>query len=281
VKIWKEFGNAITAVINAYRNGTSFNIRMLENGLIWAGEQGKSLTWMDAVTVYGPVTPRMGMPVEINALWYNAIMVSLKWAGKAGDKEFVKAWEDLPERIAEAFIQKFWDPARGYLADYADGDFVDFSVRPNQVIAASMEYCMLDCEMKNRLLEVVKKKLLTPKGLRTLDPTHPDYKGIYEGGQVERDSAYHQGTVWPWLLEHFVKAYLDVHRNSGLGLAKQIYHGFEEDMTSHGIGSISEIYDGDPPHYPRGAVSQAWSVAALLRIHEMIEHKEKELNRSK
>ena len=139
------------------------------------------------------------------------------------------------------------------------------------VIATAMEHNMLSGEMKNSILNIVKNELLTPKGLRTLSPKNPNYKGIYEGNQDTRDEAYHQGTAWPWLLEHFVKSYLSVHKNSGISLARQILFGFEEDMINHGIGTISEIYDGDPPHQPKGAISQAWSVAALLRINEMID----------
>ena len=247
---------------------------MLENGLIYAGETGKALTWMDAVTHEGPVTPRTGIPVEISALWYNAVQKSLDWAEKAGDTKFSDGWKDLPERIADSFVATFWDDKRGYLADVVNDQFVDEVVRPNQVIAAAMPYTPLSREMINSILEVVKSELLTPKGLRTLSPKNPFYKGVYTGNQVERDNAYHQGTVWPWLLEHFVKAYMDVHKNSGLSLARKIFNSFHDDMTVHGIGSISEIYDGDPPHTPRGAVSQAWSIAALLRINEMIARKE-------
>lgn len=269
--IWKNYGKVIKSIISAYSEGTSYNIRMLDNGLIWAGEYGKALTWMDAVNSNGPVTPRMGMDVEINALWYNGIVQSLIWAEAAGDRSFVKQWKDMPDRIRESFVNIFWNKEKGYLADVVNGDIYDFSVRPNMVIAAAMDHSMLTKEMKNSLLEVVKSELLTPKGLRTLAPKNPAYKGIYEGDQDTRDAAYHQGTVWPWLLEHFVKAYMDVHRNTGLSMAKQVYLGFEEDMMMHGIGTISEIYDGDPPHMPKGAISQAWSVAALLRINEMIE----------
>ena len=128
--------------------------------------------------------------------------------------------------------------------------------------------------MKKGIIDKIESELLTPKGLRTLSPTDPDYKGIYEGNQETRDAAYHQGTVWPWLLEHFAKVYLDIHKVSGLHTLKNLFHGFEEDMVMHGIGTISEIYDGDPPHTPRGAISQAWSVAALLRIEEMLEKME-------
>lgn len=269
--IWKNYGKAIKSVLNAFRAGTRFNIHMEENGLIYAGEEGSVLTWMDAVTTEGAVTPRIGFPVEINALWYNAVCKSLEWASSAGDKKHLKEWEDLPDQIREAFVNVFWYAEKGYLYDYVKGDTKDFSVRPNQIIAASVDYSPITKEMKNSLLEVVKRELLTPKGIRSLSPKNILYVGICEGDHFQRAQAYHQGSVWPWLLEHFVKAYMDVHKNSGISLAKQIYSGFEEEMVTHGIGSISEIYDGDPPHYPKGAISQAWSVAALLRINEMIE----------
>lgn len=276
VNVWDKYGKIVKDVLSAFRDGTSYNIEMQDNGLIMAGEKGKALTWMDAIGSQGPVTPRSGMPVEINALWYNAVMASLKWAEKNNDQRFVKVWKELPELIKNSFLDIFWEEEYGYLADVVEWDNKDFAVRPNMVIACAMEHNMLSKEIRNSILEVVKSELLTPRGLRTLSPKNPNYKGIYEGHQDSRDAAYHQGTVWPWLLEHFVKAYMDIHKNTGVVLARQIYLGFEEDMTQHGIGSISEIYDGDPPHHPKGAISQAWSVAALLRIGEMIDKHGKE-----
>ena len=278
IDIWKTYNTAIKDILNSYRNGTIFNIRMLENGLIWAGQEGKSLTWMDAVNDSGPVTPRMGLDVEINALWYNAICACLEWAKKSKDTAFVKSWKKLPALISSSFTETFWDEKRGYLADYVNGDYRDFSVRPNQVIAAALHYTPLTRDMKKSILDIVSRYLLTPKGLRTLSPKDENYNAFYEGDQNTRDAAYHQGTVWPWLLEHYVKAYLDLYKAGGLNIVKQLYHGFEEDMLVHGIGSISEIYDGDPPHTPRGSISQAWSVAAVLRIGEMIENLESEIN---
>ena len=135
-----------------------------------------------------------------------------------------------------------------------------------------MKYSPLRAEMKKSILDVVEKELLTPRGLRTLSPKNPAYKGVYAGNQESRDEAYHQGTVWPWLLEHFCEAYLQIHKQSGLSMVRKIYYGFEEEMNRNGIGSISEIYNGDPPHAGRGAISQAWSVAALLRIRRMIKN---------
>ncbi|HYW96325.1 MAG TPA: amylo-alpha-1,6-glucosidase [Bacteroidales bacterium] len=272
--IWKVYGKYVKAVMEAYRQGTDFTIKMLDNGLIYSGEPGKALTWMDAITPTGPATPRTGLAVEVNALWYNAVRKSMDWAEKAGDTAFVSTWRDLPALVEGSFLETFWDKDRGYLADVVFNGEVADAVRPNQVIAAAMPFTPLTLEMKNSILEIVKSELLTPKGLRTLSPKNPEYRGVYAGSQEERDKAYHQGTVWPWLLEHFVKAYLDVHKNSGLSLARQIFNGFHDDMTVHGIGSISEIYDGDPPHAPRGAISQAWSIAALLRINEMIARQE-------
>jgi predicted glycogen debranching enzyme len=268
--IWKKYKKAIISILKTYRDGTSIHIRMQEDGLIWAGENGKAFTWMNAMTSAGPVTPRKGMAVEVNALWYNAVLVSLEWAGKANDRNFLRDWDALPEMIREAFISRFWSPERSYLADIVDGDYRDFSVRPNQIIAASMDYSPLTREMKKAVLDKIDSELLTPKGLRTLSPTDPEYKGIYEGNQEARESAAHQGSVWPWLLEHYVKVYLEIHKQSGLNTVKTLFHGFEEDMVMDGIGTISELYDGDPPHVARGAISQAWSVAALLRIEEMI-----------
>jgi glycogen debranching enzyme len=199
-------------------------------------------------------------------------MFSLELAENAGDNNFIREWKDIPERTMSSFINLFWDQEKGYLADYVHDDFSDMSVRPNQVIAAAMTYSPLTTEMKKSILDVVECDLLTPRGLRTLTPKNPNYKGVYEGNQEQRDLAYHQGTAWPWLLEHFCKAYLDIHKLSGLALVKRIYQGFEEEMSVHGIGSVSEIYNGDPPHRGRGAISQAWSVAALLRIRRMIKN---------
>jgi predicted glycogen debranching enzyme len=271
IDIWALYGKKIKSVLNNYRRGTLFNIHMQDNGLIRAGEKGKALTWMDVVIGDEPVTPREGLTVEVNALWYNAIKASLKWAEQNSDNSFISSWSELPEMIRESFVGQFWDEEKGYLADYINGENKNFDVRPNMVIAAAMENNMLTKEMRNSILKVCESELLTPRGLRTLAPKNPNYAGRYTGDQDSRDRAYHQGTVWPWLLEHFVSAYLDLHRQSGLSLVKRIYFGFEEEMINHGIGSISEVYDGDPPHKAGGAISQAWSVAALLRIGEMID----------
>jgi len=273
-QVWKDYGSKMKSVLENYQKGTKYNIKMHENHLIWAGKKGKALTWMDAMVDGEGVTPRIGYDVEINALWYNALMFSLESAKAAGDKKFIEQWQDIPEKVKKSFIETFWLENKGQLLDYVDGAPINKAVRPNQIFAASLPYSMLDEEQMKRVTDRVKAELFTPKGLRTLSPKNKDYKGIYEGDQKARDSAYHQGTVWPWLAGHFCEAHLRVCGKSGLQLVKDFYKGFEDDMNRAGIGSISEIYDGNPPHEPKGAISQAWSVAELLRIKMMIDHYE-------
>lgn len=270
--IWTRYGKHIRHILTHFREGTLYNIHMQEDGLIYAGTEFKALTWMDAVVYDTPVTQRDGNPVEVSALWYNAIRFALELAEASGDNRFVNQWKDVPGWIEKSFVPTFWYKEGGYLADCVQDGRQEISVRPNQVIAAAMKYSPLDMEMKKSILDVAEKELLTPRGLRTLSPKNPAYKGVYAGNQESRDEAYHQGTVWPWLLEHFCEAYLEIHKHCGLSLVKRLYYGFEEEMNKNGIGSISEVYDGDPPHAGKGAISQAWSVAALLRIRRMIKN---------
>lgn len=268
--IWKKYGKAIKSVLESYRNGSLGILHMMENGLIHASMDGSALTWMDAVIGDQPVTQRSGSPVEVNALWYNAVCQALEWA-EHQDKKFYNTWRDLADLIRDSFVTHYWNDEKGYLADYVDGDFKDFSVRPSQVIAVAVPHSPLTVEMKKSILDVVESELLTTRGLRSLSPKNEAYKGTYEGDQDKRNRAYHQGTVWPWLLEHFARGYLDVHKKTGQKLISRIYEGFEEHLSIRGIGSISEIFDANPPHDPRGGISQATGVAALLRVGEMIE----------
>ncbi|MDR1673809.1 MAG: amylo-alpha-1,6-glucosidase [Bacteroidales bacterium] len=270
--VWKQYGTPMKTILDNFRNGLlPYNIKMHDNGLIYAGKEGKALTWMDAVVNGVPQTPRIGYPVEIQALWYNAVMFMLELAKEAGDKKFTNEWKDLPPLIAESFVKKFWDENKGYLADVVNGEEIDWSVRPNQIFATSLPYSPVDDEIKKSVLDVVNMQLMTPRGLRTLSPEDPKYKGSYEGSQESRDAAYHQGTVWPWLLEGFSAGWLHVHKKSGVAYIDELLHGFEEEMTQHGIGTISEIYNGDPPHQAKGTISQAWSVGALLTMAKLIE----------
>ncbi len=269
-KIWEKYGDAMKQILDAYRKGTCCGIVMDENGLISGNNEDIALTWMDSYVDEKPVVQRSGTPVEVNALWYNAICFALEMAQAEKDSDFVKEWEDFPSQVAKSFIQEFWNDELGYLADVVKGDFKDWSLRPNMVIAAAMDYSPLDREKQKSILSVAKKELLTPRGLRSLSPRNPNYEGICEGNITEREKALHQGTVWPWLMLFFVEGYLKIHKRGGLPFVKRIMEGFEEEMTEHCIGTISEIYNGNPPHASKGATSQAWSVAAVIRAYKMV-----------
>jgi len=269
-EIWKEYGKKMTLILDHYRNGTEFGIFMDTDGLISASYPGIALTWMDAYVDGKPVTPRMGKCVEINALWYNAVCFSLELAELAGDHDFIAKWSPIALQVPGSYLHTFWSPEKRYLADYVNGEYKDWAVRPNMIFAASLPYSPVSEEIRKEVLSRVRQELLTPRGLRTLTPKSPIFKGTYFGDQQERESAYHQGTVRPWLLGHFAEGYLKIHGKSGLSIIKGIYQGFEAVMTEHGIGTISEIYDGDPPHTARGAISYSTSVAELLRLTYLI-----------
>jgi len=270
---WERYGDAAKSVLNAFKNGTAFNIHMRENGLIYAAAPGKALTWMDAIVNSIPVTPRGGYAVEINALWYNAICLSLEEGKKANDRKFVKEYEKLPDLIKKSFLDMFWDEKIGYLADYVNDEGKNAFIRPNMVIAISLPYSMLDKEQMKKVLDIADRDLVTVRGLRSLSPRNELYQGICEGNQEERDNAYHQGTVWPWLYGPFCEGWLKVYGQQGVQKVKKLIYGLEAVMGEHGISTISEIYDGDPPHAPRGAISQAWSVGEVLRIIDLLETK--------
>jgi predicted glycogen debranching enzyme len=271
LEVWERYSRPMKNVLETYLNGGPFNIKIHDNGLVWAGEHGHALTWMDAVVYGKPVTPRIGYDVEICALAYNAIQFSLELARLARDTKFISRFKHLPALIEQSFVETFWDEEKGYLADYVDAEHKDWSMRPNQIIAAALDFSPINADIRQKVVEAVRKELLTPYGLRTLSPNHPDYKPVYEGDQPTRDQAYHNGTVWPWLLQPFCTAYLKLNKKAGLPLVKEILRNFEPVLTEYGIGTVGEIFDGDPPHQPRGAISQAWSVAALLYIHKLVD----------
>jgi len=215
-QVWRTFGATMKTILQAYRSGTKYGIRMDGQGLIEAGKGNMALTWMDAVVDGQPVTPRHGMPVEINALWYNAVCFAIELAERLDDRDFVAEWKGFPEQIAAALETAFWSEEKGYLADVATAGKTDWTMRPNQVFATSLPHSPVNAGIREAVLEKVWQELLTPRGLRTLSPRHPSYRGTYEGDQRERDRAYHQGTVWPWLLGHFVEGYLKTYEQQEL-----------------------------------------------------------------
>ncbi|GAB4328411.1 MAG: glycogen debranching enzyme N-terminal domain-containing protein [Bacteroidales bacterium] len=269
--IVKKYLPVMRTILNAYRDGTEHHIRMSDNGLLWAGDENDSLTWMNTRVNNQPVIHRHGWAVEVNALWYNAVRFYSSLLDESEWKDEQAAWEEIAKQIQSGFIGNFWDETRGYLADVVrSDDEKDYTLRPNQVIACSIPYPLLPEETVYQILQKVTQELLTPRGLRTLSPGHPDYKGRYRGNIHERELAYHQGSAFPWLLGHFAEAYLRLHGKSGEPLIRKLLNGFEDEMTNGGLGTVSELYHGSPPHTGKGAISQAWSVAELLRINYLL-----------
>ena len=273
--VWERYGEAMKQILEAYKQGVAGRVLLNENGLVWASSEHVPLTWMNSVIDGQPVTPRNGYQVEVNALWYNAVCYTLRLAGEHGDKKFVKAWEALPERTAAAFNELFRLP-EGYLADYIGCEGASTDIRPNMILACGLPYKMLDEETRLEVIRTVRQHLVTPKGLRTLSPRNPLYKGSQEGTPAERDFAGKNGSVWPWLLSFYVQANFDILGDAFLPQAEEMLANFEEDIQTYGIGSIGELFDADPPFTPRGAISQAWSVAAVLDIYGMIRRRKPE-----
>ena len=268
--VWTRYGAAMKGVLDNYRRGMDGRIVLNENGLVWASANGGfPVSWMDSVIDGVAVTPRDGYQVEVQALWYNAVCYALELAAACGDRAFVEAWKEIPERTKRSFNELFVLKA-GYLADYVGGDGVNDFIRPNMVVACGLPYKMISSETIVDTLRTIRQHLLTPRGLRTLTPRHPLYRGSQEGTPAERDFAGKNGSVWPWLLPFYVAACFDVDGDRFLPSAEQILEDFEEDIQSYGIGSICELYDADPPYASRGAISQAWSVGAVLEIYRMI-----------
>ena len=253
----------LLSVIEWHIKGTRYGIRVDEDGLLHSGEPGVQLTWMDAKAGDWVVTPRQGKPVEIQALWYNALRV-MEELSPAAERERFRAMAD---RASAAFHAKFWNEAEGCLFDAIDGNERDGAIRPNQIFAVSLPHSMLPQDRAAQVVATVERELLTPAGLRTLSPRDSRYRPRYEGGVASRDSAYHQGTVWPWLMGPFITAYVKVRGRSkeSRDRCATLLRGFLDPALQSCIGQIPEIADAEPPHNPRGCTAQAWSVAELLR----------------
>jgi len=253
-------------IVEHHVRGTRFGIEVDEgDGLLRQGEAGYQLTWMDAKVGDWVVTPRRGKAVEVNALWYNALRLLESWIREKIGENDARKYSDLAARAYESFNKRFWYDAGGYLHDVVDGEAGDdSSLRPNQLLAFSLSYPVLEPTRWKPVLDVVQKQLLTPDGLRSLAPGHPDYKPQYYGDLRSRDAAYHQGTVWAWLVGPFIDAWLKVYPDD-FGQAQKFLAGFQAHLGEACIGSISEVFDAEHPFIPRGCVAQAWSVAEVLR----------------
>ena len=255
-------------IISAYEKGTDFSIYMEDDGLIHAGSGLDQITWMDVRVGDWVATPRHGKPVEINALWYNALRIMESLCEKFD--EDASAYRTRAEQVKESFNAKFWDSSNQCLFDVVDGDEPDDHIRPNQIYAVSLPFSLLPEEQEKAVVALVEKELFVGCGLRSLAPDHPDYHGIYCGALAKRDAAYHQGTAWGFLLGGFFSAYMKVnhHSSSAAANAVRMLEPVRKHLTDSGcIGSISEIFDGDAPHNPRGCYAQAWSVGEVLRCY--------------
>lgn len=255
-------------IVSAYEKGTDFSIYMEDDGLIHAGSGLDQITWMDVRVGDWVATPRHGKPVEINALWYNALRIMESLCEKFD--EDASAYRTRAEQVKESFNAKFWDSANQCLFDVVDGDEPDDHIRPNQIYAVSLPFSLLPEEQEKAVVALVEKELFVGCGLRSLAPDHPDYHGIYCGALAKRDAAYHQGTAWGFLLGGFFSAYMKVnhHSSSAAENAIRMLEPVRKHLSDSGcIGSISEIFDGDAPHNPRGCYAQAWSVGEVLRCY--------------
>ncbi len=272
-RAWRnDLSPAVERILQAYHDGTRFDIHADADDLLAGGDELTQLTWMDteldAPAGRRPVTPRHGKAVEVNALWHAALRIAARRC-QPGEH-----YADLAEHVAAAFAPTFWNEQAGCLFDCVRGEVKDPAVRPNQILAVALPDCPLLPERQRSVVEVVRRELLTPMGLRTLAPGDGQYRGRYGGSWEARDMAYHQGTVWPWLMGSFVEAWLKVNGFSAAAReqARRWLAGFDAHLAEAGLGYVSEIFDGDPPHAPCGCIAQAWSVAEILRAKRLVEN---------
>jgi len=256
------------SIMDWHLRGTIYNIHADHDGLLYQGEGGTQLTWMDAKVGDWVVTPRTGKVVEINALWYNAHQIFSFFLMKSGDSEKAEYYKNGAANLQSVFISKFWNENGSYLYDVLDNDFKDAKFRPNQLFAISLPFPVVNYEQARSILNQVREKLYTPKGLRSLSPDDPEYCSYYTGDQYNRDKAYHQGTVWSWLLGPYIDALMRIEGNiNGRLEAKQVIQDFIPHFQEAGIGTVSEIFDAEPPFYPKGCIAQAWGVGEILRVY--------------
>ncbi|HAU38055.1 MAG TPA: glycogen debranching protein [Phycisphaerales bacterium] len=276
-RFWRdELLPAAHAVLTAYREGTRFDIHADADGLLLGGSHQTQLTWMDAKLGDEVVTPRHGKAVEVNALWHSAHRI-LAERCRGADDRLADHYAQLAETIAPAFVRAFWDEPRGCLYDCVGPNGPDGSVRPNQIFAVSLPHSPLSAAQRHAVVATVARELLTPVGLRSLSPHDGRYRRRYGGSWESRDRAYHQGTVWAWLIGAFIEAHLKVAGDRPLAVAqaKEYLAAFDDHLRQAGLGFVSEIFDGDPPHAPRGCICQAWSIGEVLRAKQLVAQAEK------
>jgi len=267
----QRFGDIVNEMINFIIEGKHPNLRVDPNGLVYSNGREKPCTWMNSTNQWGqPIVPRSGYIVEFNSLWYNALKFAEKMAEIVNNAELSAMLAERAELCKISFLDVFMNE-HGYLYDYVDGKDASWEVRPNQIFAVSLGYSPLDLSQQKSVLDICTRELLTPKGLRSLSPKSGAYNPIYEGPQIQRDYAYHQGTVWPWLGGFYMEACLKIYKRTRLSFIQRQLVGYEEELFFHTIGTIPELFDGNPPFTGRGALSFAMNVAEILRTIRLME----------
>ena len=267
----KRYGKLVMDIVDYIMKGGHPNLRLDDNGLLYSNGRDRAVTWMNSTANGRPVVPRSGYIVEFNALWYNALKFCASLQAEFGkDKKVVDKLEALAETCKNSFVSTFLNEY-GYLLDYVDGSAMDWSVRPNMVFAAAFDYSPLNQEQKKSVLDVCTRELLTPKGLRSLSPKSGGYNPMYVGPQTQRDYAYHQGTAWPWLGGFYMEACLKLYKRTRLSFIERQMVGYEDEIDYHALGTISELFDGNPPFHGRGAMAFAMNVAEILRTLKLLE----------
>ena len=265
-----RYGKLVDDIIDYIVDERHPNLHLDDNGLLYANGRDKAITWMNSTANGRPVVPRSGYIVEFNALWYNALKFCASLKSDTDDRECAAKLEERAELCKTSFVETFLNEY-GYLLDYVDGNLMDWSVRPNMIFAVAFDYSPLNQDQKKSVLDVCTRELLTPKGLRSLSPKSGGYNPMYVGPQVQRDYAYHQGTAWPWLGGFYMEACLKLYRRTRLSFIERQMVGYEDEMNYHALGTISELFDGNPPFHGRGAMSFAMNVAEVLRTLKLLE----------
>ena len=269
-KCLEKYGKLVQDILDYIIKGKHPNLTIEENGLLYSEGRTEAVTWMNSTANGRPVVPRTGFIVEFNALWYNALRFGAALAADAKNSKRAEALEKRAELAKTSFVDTFMNEY-GYLYDYVDGTMVDWSVRPNMIFAVAFDYSPLNKDQKKSVLDICTRELLTPKGLRSLSPKSGGYNPIYVGPQTQRDYAYHQGTAWPWLGGFYMEACLKLYKRTRLSFLERQMVGYEDEMAYHALGTISELFDGNPPFHGRGATSFAMNVGEILRALELLE----------
>ncbi|MBP3247161.1 MAG: glycogen debranching enzyme family protein [Prevotella sp.] len=269
-KCFEMYGKLLHKIVKYILDGKHPNLRLDDNGLLYSNGKDKAVTWMNSTANGKPVVPRSGYIVEFNALWYNTLKFCASLASEKGDVKGAEMIEKLAAKVKDSFVETFVNEY-GYLLDYVDGTMMDWSVRPNMIFAVALDYSPLNQQQMKSVVDICTRELLTPKGLRSLSPKSGGYNPIYVGPQTQRDYAYHQGTAWPWLGGFYMEACLKLYKRSRLSFVERQMVGYEDEMDYHAIGTISELFDGNPPFHGRGAMSFAMNVAEILRTLKLME----------